>query len=64
MAITINHQTNDISATGSGSVTIDGATPGGGGGGVSLQTTENLANGDFFRLEQLTQRQPLEIWLY
>ena len=31
MAITINHETNDISATGAGSVTIDGATPGGGG---------------------------------
>lgn len=35
MAITINHQTNDISATGSGSVTIDGATPGGGGGALT-----------------------------
>ncbi len=31
MSLTINHQTNDISATGAGSVTIDGATPGGGG---------------------------------
>lgn len=31
MALTINHQTNDISAT-SGSVTIDGAAVGGGGG--------------------------------
>ncbi len=31
MALTINHQTNDISAT-SGSVTIDGAAAGGGGG--------------------------------
>ena len=31
MAITINHQTNDISAT-SGSLTIDGAAAGGGGG--------------------------------
>ena len=29
MAITINHQTNDISAT-SGSLTIDGSAPGGG----------------------------------
>jgi|GEM_PF-2855907 len=28
MAITINHQTNDVSATGAGSITIDGATPG------------------------------------
>ena len=50
MAITINHETNDISATGAGSVTIDGATPGGGGGGVSLQTTENLVNGDLVAL--------------
>ena len=33
MALTINHQTNDISAT-SGSMTIDGAAVGGGGGGV------------------------------
>ena len=32
MAITINHQTNDISAT-SGSLTIDGSAAGGGGGG-------------------------------
>ena len=32
MAVTINHQTNDISAT-SGSLTIDGAAAGGGGGG-------------------------------
>lgn len=32
MAITINHQTNDISAT-SGTVTIDGLAVGGGGGG-------------------------------
>tara|TARA_R110001632_G_scaffold56550_1_gene138420 strand:- start:946 stop:1863 length:918 start_codon:yes stop_codon:yes gene_type:complete len=32
MSITINHDTNDLSATGSGSITIDGATPGGGGG--------------------------------
>ena len=31
MAIEINHQTNDISATGVGSVTIDGAAVGGGG---------------------------------
>ena len=34
MALTINHQTNDISAT-SGSVTIDGAAAGGGGGGAA-----------------------------
>ena len=32
MALTINHQTNDISAT-SGSMTIDGSAVGGGGGG-------------------------------
>ena len=35
MALTINHQTNDISAT-SGSMTIDGAAVGGGGGGADL----------------------------
>ena len=35
MSVTINHQTNDISAT-SGSMTIDGAAiPSGGGGGGS-----------------------------
>ena len=32
MSVTINHQTNDISATG-GSMTIDGAAISGGGGG-------------------------------
>lgn len=35
MAITINHQTNDISAT-SGSLTIDGAAVGGGGGPLEV----------------------------
>jgi hypothetical protein len=35
MALTINHHTNDISAT-SGSMTIDGAAVGGGGGGADL----------------------------
>jgi hypothetical protein len=35
MSITINHDTNDLSATGSGSITIDGATPGGGGGSLT-----------------------------
>ncbi len=35
MALTINHQTNDISAT-SGSVTIDGSAVGGGGGPITL----------------------------
>tara|TARA_R110000765_G_scaffold330480_1_gene421228 strand:- start:1812 stop:2072 length:261 start_codon:yes stop_codon:yes gene_type:complete len=33
MSVTINHQTNDISATG-GSMTIDGAAISGGGGGA------------------------------
>ena len=33
MSVTINHQTNDISAT-SGSMTIDGAAISGGGGGA------------------------------
>lgn len=37
MAITINHQTNDISAS-SGSMTIDGSAVGGGGGGSSGAT--------------------------
>ena len=42
MSLTINHQTNDISAT-SGSVTIDGAAPGGGatGGGSDEIFYEN-----------------------
>jgi hypothetical protein len=35
MALTINHQTNDISAT-SGSITLDGAAVGGGGGKLEL----------------------------
>ena len=39
MALTINHQTNDISAT-SGSVTIDGAAAGGGGAMTFISTTE------------------------
>jgi hypothetical protein len=38
MAITINHQTNDISAT-SGSLTIDGLAVGGGGGGLDVGST-------------------------
>jgi len=42
MALTINHQTNDISAT-SGSMTIDGAAVGGGGGGAhTLISTTNV----------------------
>ena len=43
MAITINHQTNDISTT-SGSVTIDGAAVGGGGGATLVY--ENEADGN------------------
>lgn len=45
MSLTINHQTNDISAT-SGSVTIDGAVPGGGptGGGSDEVFYENGQN--------------------
>jgi len=39
MALTINHQTNDISAT-SGSVTIDGSAAGGGGAMTFISTTE------------------------
>lgn len=38
MSLTINHQTNDISAT-SGSVTIDGAAAGGGGAAVVVGHT-------------------------
>ena len=58
MAITINHQTNDISATG-GSLTIDGSAVGGGGSGDgSLVTvtsssgslTLDLSSGSFFSL--------------
>jgi hypothetical protein len=43
MALTINHQTNDISAT-SGSMTIDGAAVGGGGGATLVY--ENEADGN------------------
>jgi hypothetical protein len=45
MSLTINHQTNDISAT-SGSVTIDGASIGGGatGGGSDEIFYENGQN--------------------
>lgn len=42
MALTINHQTNDISAT-SGSVTLDGAAAGG--GSYSLLSTTNVTSG-------------------
>ena len=55
MALTINHQTNDISAT-SGSITLDGATVGGvatGGGsdqifyenGQTVTTNYTITNG-------------------
>lgn len=43
MAITINHQTNDISAT-SGSLTIDGAAVGGGGGAWNLLATTTVTS--------------------
>ena len=42
MALTINHQTNDISAT-SGSVTIDGASAGGGAWNLISTTTVSSA---------------------
>lgn len=45
MALTINHQTNDISAT-SGSVTVDGAAVGGGGGGADLYAAETTGATD------------------
>ena len=47
MSLTINHQTNDISATGSSSVTIDGSAIGGGGGAavvVGHTTTSSSAS--------------------
>jgi hypothetical protein len=44
MAITINHQTNDISATGSGSITLDGAAAGGGGGSWNLISTTTVSS--------------------
>lgn len=55
MALTINHQTNDISAT-SGSVTIDGAAAGGGGGPVTsgLKTAGT----------SLTQVPPIDLGYY
>ena len=43
MSITINHQTNDISAT-SGSLTIDGAAAGGGGGAWNLINTATVTS--------------------
>ena len=58
MAITINHQTNDISAT-SGSLTIDGASAGGGAWTVvssysstsdAINTFTGLSGYDFYRL--------------
>jgi hypothetical protein len=46
MAITINHQTNDISAT-SGSLTIDGAAVGGGASLISSATASNDGSIEF-----------------
>ena len=43
MSLTINHQTNDISAT-SGSVTIDGSAIGGGGGSWNLISTTQVSS--------------------
>ena len=43
MSVTINHQTNDISAT-SGSLTIDGAAAGGGGGALNLISTTTISS--------------------
>jgi|5B_taG_2_1085324.scaffolds.fasta_scaffold02966_3 hypothetical protein len=43
MSLTINHQTNDISAT-SGSVTLDGAAVGGGGGSWNLISTTTVSS--------------------
>jgi len=43
MALTINHQTNDISAT-SGSVTLDGSAVGGGGGAWNLISTTTVSS--------------------
>ena len=43
MSLTINHQTNDISAT-SGSVTIGGAAVGGGGGGALELVTHTVTS--------------------
>lgn len=52
MALTINHQTNDISAT-SGSVTIDGSAVGGGGSWSLISTTtvsSSISSVDFTSL--------------
>lgn len=43
MSLTINHQTNDISAT-SGSVTLDGSAVGGGGGAMTFISTTELSS--------------------
>ena len=43
MALTINHETNDISAT-SGSVTLDGSAVGGGGGSWNLISTNTVSS--------------------
>jgi len=55
MALTINHQTNDISAT-SGSVTIDGAAVGGGGGGPVRLDVSTIAG--------FTQVPPIDLGYY
>jgi hypothetical protein len=59
MSVTINHQTNDISAT-TGSMTIDGAAiPAGGGGGDSIGTVTandvDLSTGNFFAITAADQ---------
>lgn len=51
MSLTINHQTNDISATGSGSVTIDGSAVGGDvAGGVTTGSFNVAADYNAIRL--------------
>ena len=54
MSLTINHDTNDLSATGSGSVTIDGATPGGGGASaisIDIKTADyTVVTGDLGKI--------------
>ena len=46
MALTINHETNDISAT-SGSVTLDGSAAGGGNFVLVSETTVSSHTGSF-----------------
>jgi hypothetical protein len=65
MALTINHQTNDISAT-NGSVTIDGSAVGGAGGayysGNNGDTGEATGLGDIFRVHSNTLTQNVTIY--